>query len=149
MDTFHALLATTLTAYVQSKLSSALLGKEKVPPKTDICAIFHSTEPPTITFREYDSRFVYLNSATPSLLLCSVHYIAKFLSKTRHIVLSELNIHRLLTTATMLASKMFSDTPPTTAQFMHFGGISSMKEIYVLEPCFLKVINFDLFINDA
>jgi len=65
---------------------------------------------------------------------------------TGAIVLSSLNVHRLLITSIMLAAKFLDDLFYNNAFYAKLGGVSAI-EMNTLEIEFLKLINFSLFVS--
>ena len=61
-------------------------------------------------------------------------------------VISSLNVHRLLITAIMLASKFFDDVYYNNAYYARVGGISN-SEVNSLEMEMLRMISFSLFVQ--
>jgi len=61
-------------------------------------------------------------------------------------VISSLNVHRLLITSIMLASKFFDDVYYNNAYYARVGGISNL-EVNSLEMEMLRMISFSLFVQ--
>jgi len=61
-------------------------------------------------------------------------------------IISSLNVHRLLITAIMLASKFFDDIYYNNAYYARVGGISN-SEVNSLEMEMLRMISFSLFVR--
>ena len=61
-------------------------------------------------------------------------------------MISSLNVHRLLITSIMLASKFFDDVYYNNAYYARVGGISN-SELNSLEMEFLKMSSFALFVQ--
>jgi len=61
-------------------------------------------------------------------------------------VISSLNVHRLLITSIMLASKFFDDVYYNNAYYARVGGISN-AEVNSLEMEMLRMISFSLFVQ--
>lgn len=73
-------------------------------------------------------------------------YIDQVVQFNPDFVISSLNVHRLLITSIMLASKFFDDVYYNNAYYARVGGISNL-EINSLEMVMLRMISFSLFVQ--
>lgn len=96
-------LASLLEDSIQEKkLCTPTLKKE------DVFTIFHSSEAPTISIRQYVERiFNYSNCSTCCFVVAYV-YIERFL-RSRGVRLTSLNVHRLFITSVLVAAKFMDD----------------------------------------
>ena len=108
--------------------------------------IFSAKEPPQISILDYLNRIKYYSQIENNTLICSLLYIDK-LCTSNEIVLTELNIHRILFTAILLSTKYNEDLIYKMDYYSKIAGVS-LKELKKLESEFVSKINFELYINE-
>ena len=88
------------------------------------------------------------NTAGQSHRPFSSHFctIAQVVQFNPDFVICSLNVHRLLITSIMLASKFFDDVYYNNAYYARVGGISN-AEVNSLEMEMLRMISFSLFVQ--
>ena len=109
-------------------------------------SIFSAKEPPQISILDYLNRIKYYSQIENNTLICSLIYIDK-LCTLSEIVLTELNIHRILFTAILLSIKYNEDLIYKMDYYSKIAGVS-LKELKKLESEFVSKINFELYINE-
>ena len=109
-------------------------------------SIFSAKEPPQISILDYLNRIKYYSQIENNTLICSLIYIDK-LCTLSEIVLTELNIHRILFTAILLSTKYNEDLIYKMDYYSKIAGVS-LKELKKLESEFVSKINFELYINE-
>ena len=103
---------------------------------------FHALKPPQISVLAYLERiYKYANCSSECFVLALI-YIDRLISKN-NFLLTDLNVHRVLITAVMLAAKFFDDAYYNNAYYAKVGGIA-VSELNVLEVEFLFRIHFEL-----
>merc|ERR1719453_2645223 len=107
---------------------------------------FHSVRPPQLTIHEYLTRISkYFQCSHECFVLCLV-YIDRIVKLHPEFSICNLNIHRLLITSVMLATKFFDDVYYSNAYYAKVGGIR-IKEVNVLEAQFLSLIEWRLHVT--
>ena len=109
-------------------------------------SIFSAKDPPQISILDYLNRIKYYSQIENNTLICSLLYIDK-LCTSNEIVLTELNIHRILFTAILLSLKYNEDLIYKMDYYSKIAGVS-LKELKNLEFEFVSKINFELYINE-
>lgn len=74
----------------------------------DAVTIFHGLRAPTLSVRQYIDRIFKYSGCSPSCFVVAQIYVERFLQST-DILLTSLNVHRLLITSVMLAAKFIDD----------------------------------------
>ncbi|OAD75915.1 cyclin [Phycomyces blakesleeanus NRRL 1555(-)] len=108
---------------------------------------FHSRAVPNIAVQAYMSRILKFAPFPNEVLLSILVYfdrIAKL--KKNRIAISSLNIHRLLISSIVVASKLTSDVFYSNTRYAKVGGLS-LLELNQLELEFLFLCNFDLHVR--
>mmetsp|Transcript_927 Transcript_927/g.2561 ORF Transcript_927/g.2561 Transcript_927/m.2561 type:complete len:240 (+) Transcript_927:281-1000(+) len=108
---------------------------------------FHSSKPPAITISNYlvDRILKYANVSEETIILALI-YMDLVVQYNPEFVITSLNIHRLLITSVMLASKFFDDLYYNNAYYARVGGISN-SEVNNLEMEMLRMISFSLYVS--
>ena len=109
-------------------------------------SVFSAKDPPQISILDYLNRIKYYSQIENNTLICSLIYIDK-LCTISEIVLTELNIHRILFTAILLSLKYNEDLIYKMDYYSKIAGVS-LKELKKLESEFVSKINFELYINE-
>ncbi|XP_052193774.1 cyclin-U2-2-like [Diospyros lotus] len=108
--------------------------------------IFESSETPDLTIQCYLERiFRYTGAAAPVFVVAYV-YIDRFCQNHPKFRIAARNVHRLLITTVMLASKYVEDMNYRNSYFASVGGITT-KEMNKLEVEFLFMMEFKLHVN--
>ncbi|KAJ7521561.1 hypothetical protein O6H91_19G059800 [Diphasiastrum complanatum] len=71
--------------------------------------IFHGSRPPSISIGKYLERLFKYTSCSPSCFVLGYVYIDRLVHKQPDLPVTSLNVHRLLITAVMLATKILDD----------------------------------------
>eukprot|EP00929_Paragymnodinium_shiwhaense_P093157 TRINITY_DN53270_c0_g1_i1.p1 TRINITY_DN53270_c0_g1~~TRINITY_DN53270_c0_g1_i1.p1 ORF type:complete len:206 (+),score=24.01 TRINITY_DN53270_c0_g1_i1:296-913(+) len=107
---------------------------------------FHSVRPPPLTIHEYLNRIAkYFQCSNECYVLCLV-YIDRVVKLHPEFSICDLNIHRLLMTAAMLAVKFFDDIYYSNAYYARVGGVRT-REVNALEAQFLRLIDWRLHVT--
>ncbi|KAM9992952.1 hypothetical protein ACTFIY_010390 [Dictyostelium cf. discoideum] len=101
-----------------------------------------TSEVPKISITEYLTRLVKFSPCSKECFIMIIVYIDRIISKTNFII-NSFNIHRLLITAIMVASKYIDDIFYNNEYYSHIGGVTR-DELNRLEISFLNLLQFDL-----
>jgi len=107
---------------------------------------FQSSYPPDVSILSYLERIRKYAHCSDSCFVVALIYIDRLI-EMRNLVLSSLNIHRIIITAVMVAAKFFDDLFYNNTFYAKLGGVSS-SEMNVLEVEFLKMLRFSLFVSE-
>jgi hypothetical protein len=117
--------------------------------------LFHCKNKPAITIDLYLERLIKYSKIEDSTLVVTLMYIDR-LCETKEIILNVYNIHRyvykllplrIVFIAMLLAIKYNEDDIFTNEYYSKVAGIS-LPEVNSMEHLFLKLINFELFIEN-
>ena len=106
---------------------------------------FQSSYPPSISILAYLERINKHAKCSPNCFIIALIYIDRLI-ETRNVILSLLNVHRVLITSVMLATKVFDDEFYKNAYYAKLGGVTT-QEMNSLELEFLQLMNFDFFVS--
>jgi hypothetical protein len=106
---------------------------------------FHALRPPSIGIRDYLERINKYANCSPECLVLMLIYIDRLIQKNS-LVLSSLNVHRIVITAVMIAAKFFDDQYFNNAYYAKVGGMPC-AEVNSLELEFLFSIKFSLHVS--
>ena len=120
-----------LIVQVISKLLEDLVARnDQLPLVPAQVTPFHSSRPPAITVRNYlEDRILKYAGCSEETVILALIYIDQVVQFNPEFVINSLNVHRLLITAIMLASKFFDDVYYNNAYYARVGGISSERGI--------------------
>ena len=77
--------------------------------RDDVVSIFHGSKAPTLSVRQYMERIFKYSSCSTACFVMGYIYIDRFFQNRSGFCLTSLNVHRLLITAVMVASKFLDD----------------------------------------
>lgn len=106
---------------------------------------FQCSYAPEVSILSYLERIRKYARCSSECFVVALIYIDRII-ESRRIILTSLNIHRLLITSVMLSAKFLDDIFYNNAFYAKLGGVSPL-EMNALEIEFLKLINFSLFVN--
>jgi hypothetical protein len=131
---------------VLSRVLTQLIDLNKnITTKQHVITKFQSSYPPSITISAYLERINKYAKCSPNCFIVALIYIDRLI-ETRNVILSNLNVHRVLITSIMLATKVFDDEFYKNAYYAKLGGVST-QEMNSLELEFLSLMNFDFFVT--
>ncbi|KAG0194413.1 hypothetical protein DFQ28_011214, partial [Apophysomyces sp. BC1034] len=107
---------------------------------------FHSRAVPDITIEAYLTRILKFTPFSNEVLLCLLVYFDRIAKRDKHFTICSLNIHRLLITSIVIASKFTSDVYYANRRYAKVGGIA-LHELNKLEMEFLFLCNFKLLVR--
>ncbi|KAJ0598428.1 putative cyclin PHO80, Cyclin-like superfamily [Helianthus annuus] len=108
--------------------------------------IFDCHETPDMTIKSYLERIFKYTKAGPSVYVVAYVYIDRFCRSQPEFRITSRNVHRLLITTIMVASKYVEDMNYRNSYFAKVGGITT-KEMNSLEFDFLFLMNFKMHVN--
>lgn len=106
---------------------------------------FHALKAPGIGIFPYLERIHKYASCSNECFILALIYIDRLIQRN-NFLLTELNVHRVVITAILLAAKFFDDAYYNNAYYSKVGGVL-VSEMNGLEVDFLFRINFSLFVT--
>jgi len=103
---------------------------------------FHAARAPAIGVLQYLERIQKYAACSKECFIFALIYIDRFIQRN-HFVLTDLNVHRVVITAVLLAAKFFDDAYYNNAYYAKVGGVLT-SEMNTLECEFLFKIDFSL-----
>ncbi|KAM3139942.1 hypothetical protein pb186bvf_007973 [Paramecium bursaria] len=110
--------------------------------------LFHAPKIPSITILNYLQRIAKYTNCSEQCYIISLIYIDRIQDKRQDIILDSHCIHRFILTSMMIAIKYQDDDYYKNEYYAKVGGIT-LKEVNQLEAEFLKLIDFELFIEES
>ncbi|XP_062084734.1 cyclin-U4-1-like [Humulus lupulus] len=114
--------------------------------KDDVVSIFHGSEAPSLSLRQYLERVFNYSKCSTSCFVVAYIYIQRYFHNRPAFSLTSLNVHRLFITAVMVAAKFLDDQCDNNAYFAQVGGVST-EEMNELEIEFLFSLEFKLHVT--
>ncbi|KAG0623242.1 hypothetical protein M758_3G158900 [Ceratodon purpureus] len=105
--------------------------------------IFHGLRAPSISIAKYLERIFKYTSCSPSCFVVGYIFIDRLIHRQPDLLVTTLNVHRLLVTSIMVATKILDDVHFNNAFFARVGGVS-VVELNRLELEFLFRLDFRL-----
>ncbi|KAI3805993.1 hypothetical protein L1987_21881 [Smallanthus sonchifolius] len=137
-----SLLSSHLQKHVEKNEKLLLATQTK-----DVPTVFHGSRAPTLTIQQYIDRIFKYSRCSPSCFVVAHIYIDRLI-QSENIILTSLNVHRLLITSIMLATKFIDEAFFNNAYYAKVGGITR-AEMNRLEMKFLFGIDFRLYVNHS
>jgi len=131
-------LAAVLERLVNSNTSTARSDPGQVTK-------FHALKAPGIGVEAYLNRVHKYASCSNECFILALIYIDRLIERN-NFLLTELNVHRVVITAILLAAKFFDDAYYNNAYYAKVGGVL-VSELNGLEVDFLFRINFSLYVQ--
>jgi len=141
MDTSEGAAIVQVLAEVLDQLTHRNAQHERTHSQSAVTK-FHALKPPQISVLAYLERIYKYASCSSECFVLALIYIDRLISKN-NFLLTDLNVHRVLITAVMLAAKFFDDAYYNNAYYAKVGGIA-VSELNLLEVEFLFRIHFQL-----
>ncbi|XP_057961294.1 cyclin-U1-1-like [Malania oleifera] len=107
---------------------------------------FHGARAPNISLAKYVERLYKYCSCSPACLVVGYIYIDRMVHRHPRFLLVSLNVHRLLVTSVMLASKMLDDVHYNNAFYARVGGVSN-AELNRLELELLSMLDYGVMVS--
>lgn len=137
-----AVLAAVLERLVSSNLCN---DNASNPANGEHITKFHALKAPCISIKQYLERIHKYASCSTECFILALIYIDRLIQRN-NFILSELNVHRVVITAVLLAAKFFDDAYYNNAYYAKVGGVL-VSEMNGLEVEFLFRINFWLHVT--
>eukprot|EP00316_Scyphosphaera_apsteinii_P012654 CAMPEP_0119311980 /NCGR_PEP_ID=MMETSP1333-20130426/24586_1 /TAXON_ID=418940 /ORGANISM="Scyphosphaera apsteinii, Strain RCC1455" /LENGTH=219 /DNA_ID=CAMNT_0007316501 /DNA_START=53 /DNA_END=712 /DNA_ORIENTATION=+ len=136
-----------ITAVISKLLTELVARNDQLPLQPAQVTPFHSSKPPAISVKSYlEDRILKYAGCSEETFILALIYMDQVVQFNPEFVISSLNVHRLLITSIMLASKFFDDVYYNNAYYARVGGISN-AEVNSLEMEMLRMISFSLFVQ--
>ncbi|XP_059452308.1 cyclin-U1-1 [Corylus avellana] len=107
---------------------------------------FDGVRAPSISIPKYLERLYKYTSCSPSCFVVGYVYIDRLLHRHPDSLVISLNVHRLLVTSVMVASKMLDDVHYNNAFYARVGGVSN-AELNRLELELLFLLDFGVTVS--
>ncbi|XP_021722827.1 cyclin-U1-1-like [Chenopodium quinoa] len=108
--------------------------------------VFNGVRAPNISIAKYLERLFKYTNCSPSCFVVGYVYIDRLVHKHPELLVISLNVHRLLLTSVMIASKMLDDVQYNNAFYAKVGGVSN-SELNRLELELLFLLNFEVTVS--
>ncbi|XP_010240959.1 PREDICTED: cyclin-U1-1 [Nelumbo nucifera] len=108
--------------------------------------VFHGIRAPSISIPKYLERIYKYTNCSPSCFVVGYVYIDRLLHKYPDSLVISLNVHRLLVTSVMVASKVLDDVHYNNAFYARVGGVSN-AELNRLELELLFLLDFSVIVT--
>lgn len=134
-----------MVAPVLSVFLAELVGlneKNYVRHAEPVAAAFEAPVAPDITISDYLDRIVKYTPCSAECYLIALVFIDRII-ESKSIRVTRHNVHRLLITSIMIASKLMDDGTYNNKYYSHVGGIT-VKELNHLECEFLMLMDYNL-----
>ncbi|KAL1543375.1 Cyclin-U2-2 [Salvia divinorum] len=137
----------SVISVLASLIERTLARNARVPPSTKAkTSVFDCSETPDMTVQSYLERIFRYTRAGPSVYVVAYVYIDRFCHLHPDFRLGPANVHRLLITTIMLASKYVEDKNYRNSYFARVGGLTR-EQMNKLEVEFLFMVKFKLHVN--
>eukprot|EP01136_Pigoraptor_vietnamica_P013193 Opistho-1_new@53948 len=131
-----------IIAMLAGLLEQLIVRNDRLPVRLNH---FHARSPPPISIRSYLQRFAKYAPFGNECFIIVLIYLDRIVQRCG-VVVTSLNVHRLLVTGLMLASKYSQDKYYTNKHYAKVGGLP-VQELNMLEIEFLLMIDFELHAN--
>ncbi|KAI3863076.1 hypothetical protein MKW98_015534 [Papaver atlanticum] len=108
--------------------------------------VFHGVRAPSMSIAKYLERIYKFTNCSPSCFVVGYIYIDRLLHRHPDSLVLSLNVHRLLVTSVMVASKVLDDEHYNNAVYARVGGVSN-AELNKLEMELLFLLDFRLVVS--
>ncbi|OII74918.1 cyclin [Cryptosporidium ubiquitum] len=108
---------------------------------------FHSVCIPPIPIRSYLIRLAQNFGCSNECFVLAIIYVGRIIKYNRNFTVTLLNVHRVIVTALILATKFFDDIYYSNAFYAKISGVGT-RELNSLEIHFLRLIRFQLFVTE-
>lgn len=109
---------------------------------------FHAQRRPKVTLADYAERMCKYGACSPGCLGLSLVYMDRFLRQTDDYRVTGLNVHRLLLSCVLVATKQWDDSHYNNAFWAKVGGVAN-AELNSLERHLLAKLDFSLLVDKA
>ncbi|XP_014500042.1 cyclin-U1-1 [Vigna radiata var. radiata] len=109
---------------------------------------FHGVRAPSISIPKYLERIYKYTNCSPSCFVVGYVYIDRLTHRHPDSLVTSLNVHRLLVTSVMVASKMLDDEHYNNGVYARVGGVSN-AELNKLELELLFLLDFRVVVSSG
>ncbi|GMH12053.1 hypothetical protein Nepgr_013894 [Nepenthes gracilis] len=110
--------------------------------------VFHGVRAPNISIPKYLERIYKYSNCSPSCFVVGFIYIDRLIHRYPELLVVSLNVHRLLVTSVMVASKMLDDEHYNNEFYAKVGGVSN-EELNRLEVELLFLLDFEVVVSSS
>lgn len=110
--------------------------------------VFKTSKNPSISLHDYIQLIVDQTYVSPSVLLVACLYIDRLLFRNTSLLLSSLNVFKLLAISTRVASKVMDTRTLNNKNFAKACSMSN-TELTFLESHFIRCLDFELYVSAA
>lgn len=143
-DEFIKICTLYLDGTMRSNATVTLKDSPNFPIHSQPESVFFSVSKPDICTEEYVRRLVTYTQCSPSAFITMLIYLDRIAQRSECLRITPFNLHRLLVTALMLASKFLDDQCFSTLHYAKVGCIPTAREMNRLEAQFLRFVDFRL-----
>ncbi|KAK9171641.1 hypothetical protein cmbei_7003780 [Cryptosporidium meleagridis] len=108
---------------------------------------FHSVCIPPIPIRAYLIRLAQNFGCSNECFVLAIIYVGRIIKYNKNFTITLLNVHRVIVTALILATKFFDDIYYSNAFYAKISGVGT-PELNSLEIHFLRLVRFQLFVTE-
>ena len=130
-----------------ANLAAVVDAPNGLPVSTSNNTPFHSVQVPPMSTPDYAARIAKYAQCSEECFVAAFGYVIRYLRATG-LALNLFNIHRLAICSVMIATKCHDDIFYSTSYMASIGGVS-VQELVGLELEFLRVLDFDMWIEPA
>jgi len=130
----------------EEKISDKIIEYNNVNNIVSTQDLFFTESPPQIHYSDYLNRLIYYIQPSNMVIISSLIYIDRIVDKMGNAI-TECNIHRLLLSSLLIATKFLEDNLDSNSCFACAGGVA-VQHLNGLEFKFLDEIEFDLIIEN-
>ena len=145
-STKEIILYKSLLKEISDTLTSIILNNKKNKNGKKDNSPFVHEHAPKISILDYLLRIQKYSNIENSTFIIALIYIDRICEKKK-IILTKYNIHRILFTSILIATKYNEDIIYDNLFYSKIAGVT-IKELLILENYFLNIIDFDLFVSD-
>lgn len=109
--------------------------------------LFHTYRLPKIKVKAYLKRLAQYPNCSEECFIIALIYIERLMCANKNFFVNYNNVHRLIATSVMVATKYYDDQYFHKVYFCRIAGISC-KEFYRLEKELLTLLDFDLHVEN-
>ncbi|KAJ1427340.1 cyclin-domain-containing protein, partial [Ochromonadaceae sp. CCMP2298] len=152
MDEVEDAVRPSMVVKVANVLEKLICGNTDSTTKVDEASKkeflkFQSSYAPDVTIESYLERIRRYSRCSDACFVMALVYIDRLIDGKK-LMLSALNVHRLLITAVMLAAKFHDDLFYNNAYYAKLGGLT-LQELNHLEIELLNLLSFKMFVSDS
>jgi len=140
-ETYKFMLAPLLSHL----LTQLVLANDKLPTQKRATVFNGGGSVPDISVQNYMDRIIKYCPCSPEAFICSLLLIDR-LSHSKSLRITTSNVHRILLTSIMIATKLLDDCRWNNKYYSHVAGVSA-KELLSLECRFLSMIDYSLHVS--